>query len=148
MVEEEGIIKRVQGQKALVVTRRSEACKSCEAHGACHMLGGDKEVEILADNLVQANEGDRVLISLESRPLLMATFMIYILPIILLMVGAFVGKAMAPRFSLSPDSASVITAVVFFGIALFFVRRKGVELGRRKEFVPQIIKVIEGENHG
>ncbi len=147
-ITEEGTIKRIEGQKAWVATHRSEACHQCEAKGMCHALGSGQEVEVLADNEAHAEPGDRVLLALDSRPLLSATFLIYMAPIIVLLIGAFIGNQMASQMHLSPDLASLLVGCVFFAIAFFFARRRGVALGSQKRYVPQVIQIIAGGSNG
>ena len=148
LLVEEGTIKRLDGQNAWVITRRTEACHQCEARGACHALGSGKEVEVMARNSVRAREGDRVLLSLESRPMLVATFLVYMVPLLLMLVGGFIGLYAAPRLAVNPDLAALVCGGVFFGVTLWIVRRKGRELGTQKEYIPEVIKVIEGGSHG
>jgi len=148
VITEEGTIKRIVGQKAWVTTHRSEACHQCEAKGVCHSLGSGKEVEILADNEAHAAPGDRVLLALESRPLLKATFLIYMVPIILMIVGAFIGSRVASQIHLGSDLASLLGGIVFFAVTFFFARLRGVALGNKKQYVPQVIQIIAGGNDG
>ena len=51
---EEGMVKKTMGDKAWVVTRRSEMCEACASQGACTALGGGKEMEVEAINAAKA----------------------------------------------------------------------------------------------
>jgi len=51
MIEEEGVVKEVRGDKALVLTDRKAQCAQCVAKGYCQMLGGGKKVGLLHGTL-------------------------------------------------------------------------------------------------
>lgn len=148
MITEEGTIKRIEGQKAWVITHRSEACHDCEAKGVCHVLGSGKEVEIVADNEASASPGDRVLLAMQSRSLLKATFLIYMAPIVLMIIGAFLGNQFASQIHLSSDLASLLCGGLFFAISFLVARKKGVALGNKKQYTPQVIEIIGGGDDG
>ena len=148
MLTEEGTIKRIDGQKAWVITVRTEACHNCEARGACKALGSGKEVEVLADNQAGGREGDRVLLGMERRSVLLATFLVYMVPVIFLLIGAVVGLKISSAVSMSQDSAALICSLIFFVVTLLIVRNKGKILGDKQEYTPKIIKVLQGGNDG
>ncbi len=58
-------------------------------------------MEVKALNTAGARVGDRIVLSFETHSLLKATFLIYVFPIILLIVGAVVGQALAPVIDLN-----------------------------------------------
>ena len=148
LLTEEGTIKRIDGQKAWVTTVRSEACHHCEARGACKVLGSGKEVEVMADNLAGGREGDRVLLGMERKSVLLATFLVYMVPVLFMMIGAVIGSKISSAISMNKDSAALICSLIFFTVTLLIVRRKGKILGNKQEYTPKIIKVLQGGNNG
>jgi len=142
LVTEEGIIKRVEGQRAWVVTQRSSLCDACQAQGACKVMGGGKEVEVLAVNKALGKPGDRVLLSLGEPSFLKASFLIYLVPLFLMGLGAVVGSWLSSYWATDRDLTTLIFASIFFAITLYLVRLKGKELGQKKEYLPQIISII------
>jgi sigma-E factor negative regulatory protein RseC len=77
LAKEEGIVLRTGTGTALVRTIRTDACDSCEAKDACHMLGGGKDSEIEAINKIGAKTDDRVVIGFESSSLFKASLLLY-----------------------------------------------------------------------
>ena len=143
MATEEGIVTKIESTNtAWVKTTKSGACKSCSARSSCHSLGGGEEMEVEAINRAGAHVGQKVVLSFDTSPLLKATFMLYVLPIIAMIFGAFVGQNLAPNFNLNTSFLSAIFGFLFFGLTILFVRSKGNKLAQRDEYRPKIIRVI------
>ena len=111
MPTEEGIVTKLNSTTAWITTTKTGACESCSARGSCTALGGGKEMEVEAINTAGAKIGQKVVISFETSPLLKATFLLYMFPIILLMIGALIGDQMAPYLNLDPSALSAIMAL-------------------------------------
>jgi len=104
--------------------------------------GRSNEMEVEAINHAGAQVGQKVVLSFGTSPLLKATFLLYVFPIITMIVGAFVGQQLAPNFSFNPSIISAIFGFLFFGLTILFVRSKGNKLAQRDEYRPKIIRVI------
>jgi len=143
MATEEGIVTKIESTAtAWVKTTKTDACKACAARSTCHGAGGGKEMEVEAMNHAGARVGQRVVLSFDTSPLLKATFLLYVFPIIAMIVGAFVGQRLAPNFNFDTSFLSAIFAFLFFGLTLLFVRSKGNKLAKMDEYRPKIIRVI------
>ena len=46
MLEEAGVVLRVEGELAIVKTQRSSMCNGCHSGGFCKALGGDSVTEV------------------------------------------------------------------------------------------------------
>ena len=120
MTREEGVVIKTDAKTAWIKTVKTDACASCSAKSSCHTLGGGKEVEVEAINTAGARIGDRVVIGFETAPLLKATFLLYVFPILGLLLGAFIGQTAAPLFSLNPSAASIIVGFLFLFLAYVY----------------------------
>jgi sigma-E factor negative regulatory protein RseC len=140
MATEEGIVTALGDGVATVRTTPSAACKSCSAHGSCHANGDEREVEVL--NPIGAGCGDRIVLNLSSGAFLRATFLLYIVPIIGLMLGAGLGHYAAPFLGINPSLSAAMAAFACFGLAVGFVRFQGDRMARRSRYRPAIIRVI------
>jgi sigma-E factor negative regulatory protein RseC len=143
MANEEGIVIKTDSTTAWVKTTKTHACEACAARASCNVMGGGKEMEVQAINHAGAKVGEKVVISFETSPLLKATFMLYVLPILFLMAGAFIGNKMAPFFNFDASLLSVITGFLFFGLIVMFVKSKGNKMAKKDEYRPKIIKIIK-----
>jgi sigma-E factor negative regulatory protein RseC len=144
MATEEGVVTRIESATtAWVKTTKSGACKSCSARSSCHSLGGGEETEVEAINQAGAQIGQKVVLSFDTSPLLKATFLLYMLPILTMMTGAFIGQQLAPNLNLDTSFLSAIFGFLFFGLTLLFVRSKGNKMAKKDEYRPKIIRVIK-----
>ena len=145
MATEEGVVTQVGSDgTAQVKTVRSGACKSCSARHSCKP-GEAKEMEVAVLNPLGAKPGDRVILTFDTGNLLKATFLLYILPIIGLLVGAIIGNHLALQWQWASGSRSGFSALVGFAglfTALLFVRKKGNQLGRRTQYRPRITRIM------
>jgi sigma-E factor negative regulatory protein RseC len=143
MATEEGVVTKIESATtAWVKTKRSGACKSCSARSSCHSMGGGEETEVEAINRAGAQIGQKVVLSFDTSPLLKATFLLYMFPILTMIAGAFVGQQLAPNFNLDTSFLSAVFGFLFFGLTLLFVRSKGNKMAKKDEYRPKIIRVI------
>jgi len=143
MIEEYGTIVEIKNlQIAVVKCQRNSACDHCPSSGACN-IGDDGETMLIdAYNAVGAQLDDQVKIVTSTKHFLQSSFMLYIVPIIGLLVGALVGQTAAEQFSLGIDPSlfSAITAVIFLVIT-FFAIRLGTRSLKREAFMPHIVGI-------
>ena len=143
MATEEGVVTKIESATtAWVKTTKSGACKSCSARSSCHSLGGGEEMEVEAINKAGAQIGQKVVLGFDTSPLLKATFLLYMLPILTMMIGAFIGQQLAPKLNLDTSFLSAIFGFLFFGLTLVFVRSKGNKMAKKDEYRPKIIRII------
>ena len=145
MMTEEGMVKRTMGNKAWVVTKRSEMCEACASHGACKTLGGGKEMEVEAINDAQAKPGDQVLLTLENQSLVKLSVLVYLFPILALIAGAALGQKVASILGTNPELTSFGIGCIFFALAFVLVRMKDKKLERTGAIIPKVARVIRGE---
>ena len=99
-------------------------------------------MEVNALNTVGAKVGDRIVLSFETPSFLKATFLIYVFPIILLIVGAAIGQMLAPVVDLSPSALSLSLGFAFFFSALLIVKSRANKMAKKTAYQPKIIKIL------
>lgn len=99
-------------------------------------------MEVKALNTVGARAGDRIILSFETASLLKATFLIYVFPIILLMVGAVLGQMLAPLIAFNPSGLSVLLGFAFFLTALVIIKARAHKMAKKNAYQPKIIKIL------
>ena len=82
-----GKVIETKGKKAVVRFVRSDACGHCNA---CFRLGSN-EADIDIDNALNAQTGDLVGIEMHAKSVLKASLILYGVPLVALLVGAFIG---------------------------------------------------------
>lgn len=126
-----GTVRIVQGECAYVVVKRQSACgENCGNCSGCK----DKSNEILAKNNIGAKAGDSVLVSMETKKVLMAAFLFYMMPLILFfgIYTAFYLLNFSDAISLT---FSVIGALIFYVLLYFYDKRS------KNKFQHEIIKI-------
>jgi sigma-E factor negative regulatory protein RseC len=138
---EQGVVVRIDAAGAWVKTVRSEACDSCASKGACHTMGGGKEMEVAVLNPIGARVGDRVVIKLGTSPFLKATFLVYMFPVLLLVVGAAAGEWISRSAGLGSPLPSALLGFGSLAAGLLFMRIIARRLAEKAEFRPRITRV-------
>ena len=141
MATEQGIVIKIDSGAAWVKTVKSGACKGCSARGSCHSSGGD-DMEVNAINMAGAKVGDRIVLSFKTSSLLKVTFLLYVFPILLLLVGALIGQEIAPYVGFNPSGFSAIMGFSLFFAAVFIIKSKANKLAKKDEYRPKITKIL------
>ena len=142
MATEQGIVTKTDSSAAWVKTVKSSACEGCSARGSCHSLGSSDAMEVKAINEVGAKVGDRIVLSLETSSLLKASFLLYVFPILLLIIGALIGQEIAPYIDFNPSGFSAIMGFSFFFAAVLIIKAKANKMAGKNEYRPKVIKII------
>jgi sigma-E factor negative regulatory protein RseC len=108
MLEQHAIVLKTDGALAWVEARESGSCGSCSGGGCSTRrladLFGRRERAFPVDNLLQAREGERVIIGIPGGALWKSAFRLYGLPLLLLIAGGLAGQ------HLYADPGAVIAA--------------------------------------
>ena len=141
MVTEKGIVAALSKHKAQVRVQKSSACASCEARHACH-IHGNKEMIVEVANDLQAKAGDLVEISVPTRSFLRISLLVYLLPVLALIFGAYAGGVCAPSLGLQSTLASVLGGALAMGISFNVLRRIDRAAQNRADFGPRMTRVL------
>ncbi len=100
MLEEEGKVVKVEGEIAIIHAERGSSCGGCSAKSACHAMSGDnsKMMEMKAINDLGAKEGDRVKVAIDSIVFLKSSFLIYVVPLVVMIAGGIAGDSYARNY--------------------------------------------------
>ena len=137
MVTEKGIVSELSNHKAQVRIHKSSACASCEARHACH-----KEMLVDVNNDLQAKVGDLVEISVSTRSFLRTVLLVYFLPVVALIFGAYAGDAWAGSLHLPPTLASVLGGGLAMAFSFVILRRIDRTAQCRSEFSPRMTRIL------
>ncbi|PLX84782.1 MAG: hypothetical protein C0618_11130 [Desulfuromonas sp.] len=143
MLEEYGTVVELKGkQVAVVLCQRHSACEHCASSGACQIGSDGKTMLVDAFNVVGAETGDRVKIATSTQHFLKSSFLLYIVPIIALLIGAIGGQTLAESYSLgmTPVLFSALMGVSFL-LGSFVLLRLATRSLNRETYMPRIVKV-------
>ena len=141
MVTEQGVIERVSGQKAMVRIERTSACATCESRGACE-VGSDKNMVVEVANYLGAGKGDYVEISVSSGSFLKLSILVYFLPVVALVAGAFAGGEFAAPLHLQPTPASIVGGCLAMAITFYALKRIDRSSRATRKFQPRMTRIL------
>ena len=144
MAEHIGIvIKKESGRYAQVVTDRKGACGGCQStpHGCRNCLASAK-MESRVANPVGAEPGDLVKIHLSSENLYLGAAILYLLPILGLLLGAFAGVWAASSYGLAEMLGTIGGAAAGLGMGFAAVILLDRTAGIRRRIMPTITAVM------
>lgn len=130
-----GLVKNIEGNFAFIEMELNSGCRTCENRAVC--MSGDKPALIKIENTFGLSAGDKVEIDLPPKAKLSAGFLLFILPLIFLIIGYYIGYAVKPT-----EGAGIIGGAIgfFSGIAdLILLQRL---FSKTSYFKPRSIRKI------
>ncbi|MEW5921865.1 MAG: SoxR reducing system RseC family protein [Bacillota bacterium] len=142
------VVELKEHNKALVKVRHNLSCSNC---GRCGGFFGDPEknqyhlVEVF--NPIGAAKGQLVRLEARASEMLMAAFLLYLLPLVALLVGLFAGRAVALAGGLagSADMWGLGTGLIFMVLLFSLLRLQERRLAKGKRFKAVIAAVVSEE---
>ena len=157
MMDEIGTVMEVRANRtALVRCSKSSLCEHCASAENCGMGRDSGERVIEAGNRLGAEVGDRVQLSISTRTFLQSSFMVYIVPLIALVIGAVAGQLIGQQLPQGPDP-NLLAAILgcAFLVGAFLVIRVGSRALPQEDYRPQITAILtpdeeapERDDHG
>ena len=130
MIEEQAVVVSVDKGFVLVETSSTAGCGSCKSAASCgaglaSSLFGRRDRALHIRNTVDARTGDTVTIGLNRLALIIASLMIYVLPLLMLIAGAIIGEWLATALAYNKliDIFSIIGGLAFAALAFILSRR-------------------------
>lgn len=137
-MEEEALVLEVKDKKAKVEIERSKSCRGC---GFCSLNPGGMMVTEVEDP-IGVKVGDRVKVEIPDRDFLKAAFVLYLLPISGLIIGALIGSKFNPQ---KTGILGIIGGVIGFILSFVFIHYYDRKIGRQKSFRHRITKILKGK---
>ena len=140
MIEERARVLQLQGKLAVIEMQRQNACDSCELSGGCgtgslgRLLGQRAQVYTIP-NEQNLKAGDTIVIGMPDRSFLLASLMMYVLPLLTMLLAALVAQLI---FNASDGTVAVV-ALAGLGLGLFTtIRLSASDFARR--FQPRFMR--------
>ena len=141
MITENGIVTQANQGTAWIKTTRSAACESCTSKESCGTSHhGSKDMIVTVKNTLGVKQGDAVVIGIETKPMIILSFLLYVFPIILLVIGAVVGDSLAPILQTNNSFTAMVTGFTLFGLAFLIVRKKQSTMSEKDEYKPFLVR--------
>lgn len=144
-MREMGLVVAVDQKNAQVRFERSAACSKCRA---CGMLADAKEIIISVENTLSAKVGDSVEIDMQTKGVMMASAIVYVIPLIALFLGLFVGPVITKLLGLAldEDMSAGVCALVFIGISWLTLKGIDAKLRKKTYLLPQMNAIPRVDN--
>ncbi|MBU1026834.1 MAG: SoxR reducing system RseC family protein [Candidatus Margulisbacteria bacterium] len=136
MKENGKLTKIISPHEVEITFPKNSACKKC---GACR-LAGDGKVSIIAANKVGAKLGDKVEVEIATKGLVFGSLLVFVLPIVFLMAGYFLGFYAMLALGNAPaaEKVGILTAFVLFGFSFLLIKLFDNNLQKSKLFQAEI----------
>lgn len=101
MLETRAIVVQVNGQLTLVQANQGNGCEQCNGKGCgtgkLSQMFCSKPRQFQVDNPIDARVGDEVIVSVAEGAVLRGIGLVYLLPLLLLVIGAMLGSGWAAQ---------------------------------------------------
>lgn len=139
-MERTGLVIATRGEMATVSLQRHTACEGC---GRCAAFIGQQpehQVEVL--NSIRAGVGQRVVVEIDDRQMIKASFLLYLFPLAVLIGGILFWLKFAGAFSFNGNQELSAVGIGFalMGLSYFFIRL----LDRRVKDNPRYKATVTG----
>lgn len=145
MIEELGIVRRVEGDDAWVDTQRKSSCGSCSAKGcgtgALAKVIGNRPQQLKLVNSIGAKAGDTVVLGINESALVKGSLAAYIAPLLFMFIGGLLGQTMAEQLGLSVDASSAVLGVIGLAIGLLWLKLFGRKTATSEQYQPVMVRL-------
>lgn len=142
-MKREGKVTAVNGENASVFLMKHSACGDC---GACQMGEENMNITIDALNTAGAEVGDKVIVDMETQDVLTAAFIVYGIPLIMLIIGVVSGNFLFGTLmgmEKNVELFSFIIGLVLMAVCFLIIKSKDDKFKKSKKYLSKIIEIID-----
>jgi sigma-E factor negative regulatory protein RseC len=143
MIDEIGVVTKVDGATAKVIVQKRGACEGCSVRGVCEPSEDGMEIEAL--NPLQAREGQKVKISIKPQVYLKGAIFVYGIPLMAFIAGVIAGKNIGRTYfkDMNSDIISAISGFTALAVSFLFIKAWSKKAGTKTDDKPVIEEIIE-----
>ncbi len=134
----EGIVVEIKGEFAMVMPTSHIGCEGT----FCCQGEGLSKVNIEMRNELNAVVGDKVIFEAREGDMLIAAFVVYLLPIILTFGGAVFGYRLSETLGINSTFAAIVGGLLLFIISIFVIRIADNYAAKNTSLKPVITKIV------
>lgn len=139
-MKEEGLVLEIKDELAVVQLKRSAACESCRC---CRVAEQSDFMTAEALNQAGSKIGDMVIVEIEQKEVLLASVVVYLMPIFLMIIGylfgSYLGKAVLKAY---PQETGIIFGFTFLAFSYLIVMLTGKRVAKTRWLQPVVVEVI------
>jgi len=139
MIVETGRVAGIEDGKAIIEIEKGTACAQCHAGCVCDL--GKRVMIIEANDPIGVHEDQFVQLSIPNDSALRASFVVYVIPLLALIIGVLLGERLGMTFGIK-EGLAILGGFGFLGLSLIFVRYYNNIFSQNLRNQPVITKVI------
>ncbi len=147
MLREEGVVVALDGEYALVSNQRKGGCGGCQSEATCGIFSGGpgkNTVTMRVRNPIQAEIGERVVLEMAAGYLHRASFVVYGVPIIAMMLAGVLGRSLALTLGVGDsESIGALSGLAALSLSFYGLYRYNLRIQDDPNRHPVITRVIE-----
>lgn len=147
MIEEDAIVIALDGENAIIEVARQSSCGQCAAAKGCGTSVfanwyGKRMNQMRVINPIHAELGEQVIVGMKEDALLKASLIVYMMPLLMMVVFAIVGRWLANEILQVAVSDALLMLLAVFGLvlALMLVRRFQRRVQANPDYQPVILR--------
>ena len=136
-MKEVGVVHKIKGSMATIRFERKTACENCNM---CLKPKEEMYVELKLKNSLNAKVGDKVEVTMGQRAVLTASFIVYMLPLLLMAIVIVCTYQLEVWVSLVASLGSMVVGFICVSLIDKLIIRKKVD------YLPSMSEIITEEN--
>lgn len=150
MIEENAHVVAIEADIAWVETYRKSTCGSCSAKNACgssllERFVGQRSNRMQVSLISGIKVGDDVVIGLDESSLLRGSFVVYMLPLLLLFLMAALAPVLLSNTGLASETASIFGGLAGLATGLLWLKRYAKRALMDGRFRPVLLRHVTNE---
>ncbi|HHX75027.1 MAG TPA: SoxR reducing system RseC family protein [Firmicutes bacterium] len=142
-MEQVGLVVEVKDDKAIVAIRRHDVCAKCGGCGVA--VSGKGETHLEALNQANAAVGQTVRVVSDTAQVLKASFMVYIVPMLALLIGLYAGQQLGPSAGI--PRLDIVLGVVFLFVSYLLIRKYDRKVASQRA-TSAVVEILPGPYDG
>lgn len=123
MIEHEGIIEKIKGNRVTVRILQQSACSACHAKGVCMAADSKEKLVEVADFSGRFHENEQVIIEGKESMGHKAVFWAFVLPLVILILTLVLTLSLW-NFNETEAAVSAMAALIPYYLILYLLRKK------------------------
>lgn len=137
IIFEKGKVVGIQNNRVIVEVERSFNCKGCSLEPFC-MTGNANKTTFELINTLQAKKHDKVSFELNPGSRILSSFLIFIMPIIVLFLIYFFSKDLL----LLSENVSILLSLISWGLSFLLLKFFNSRLRKTNFLKPKMVEII------
>lgn len=149
MMHTRGLVAKIEKDGfAQVIMDRKSACLGCDTGTAdkCRSCLTGAKIKARVRNSKGAVEGDIVTVSISRAKIMKGAAVCYLLPVILLILGAVIGNGFENTFALGSNLSALVGAFIGLATGLYMVRKISEYMNSDQGLVPEITQIVSSRS--